>query len=58
MYVGIGDKRGQTVAEDEAFDYALEDVTHNDKTREEFVEWYFSGNWVKAKGVDEYGNIV
>ena len=37
------------VPEDEALDYALEHEDQKDMTDEEFVEWFFSGNWLKTR---------
>ena len=35
------------VPEDEALDYALEHEQQEDMTDEEFVEWFFSGDWIR-----------
>ena len=35
------------VPEDEALDYALEHEEQEDMTDEEFVEWFYSGNWLR-----------
>lgn len=37
------------VSEEESFDYALNDVMNNEDARQEFMEWYYSGNWVKEE---------
>jgi len=37
------------VPADEAYDYALNDVMNNADVRQEFVEWFYSGNWVKEE---------
>ena len=47
-YVGIGPERGRGVEETAAFEYAanhLDDLPEEDK--KDFVDWFFSGNWVK-----------
>ena len=47
-YVGIGPERGREVEETAAFEYAanhLDDLPEEDK--KDFVDWFFSGNWVK-----------
>ena len=35
------------IPEDEALDYALEHEDQEDMADEEFVEWFYSGNWIK-----------
>lgn len=62
---GIGPCAGQFVPYDEGFDYVAREcgITMTDPTAplagefaEEFVEWYFSGNWVEVpKGEDDDG---
>lgn len=37
------------VDESDAFDYALQCVQNNDEDRKEFVEWFFSGNWMEVE---------
>lgn len=54
-YIGIGPEEGTIVEEEQAFDYALErclEGTLEDQKafREELVEWYYSGNWIKRGG--------
>ena len=42
---------GVFVPEEEAFEYAMERVSlGTDKEKQEFVEWFYSGNWVKEYG--------
>lgn len=36
------------VPDDEALDYALEHEAQEDMTDDEFVEWFYSGNWVRT----------
>ncbi len=38
---------GCIVSDDDALDYARESADQEDMTDAEFVEWFFSGNWVK-----------
>ena len=54
-YLGIGPEEGTIVEEELAFDYALERClrgTPEDQKvfRDELVEWYYSGNWLKREG--------
>ena len=55
MYVGILSNHGKTVSEEEAFDYALEELTEteDEELKAEFVEWFFSGNWVHKEDETE-----
>lgn len=55
IYRGIGPEEDTIVAEDEAYDYALERClkgTEEDwqEFRKELVEWFFSGNWIEEEG--------
>lgn len=47
MYVGINSEHGKVVSDEEAFDYALERVKESEEIRSEFVEWFYSGDWIK-----------
>lgn len=52
-YEGIGLEEGIHVNEEDAYSYALERCTKGTpedikEFREMLVEWYYSGNWVKA----------
>ena len=45
-YLEIG--TGNFVPEEDAFNYALERcINGTDKFKQEFVDWFYSGNWVK-----------
>lgn len=50
MRVGICKERGIVVSDDQAFRYALERIAHGKpEEQQEFVEWFYSGNWVKEE---------
>lgn len=38
---------GNFVPEENAFEYALEQVSLNKEEKQEFVDWFYSGNWIK-----------
>lgn len=39
---------GVFVPEEDAYGYAMERISHGtDEEKKEFVEWFYSGNWVK-----------
>lgn len=40
-------KTGIFVMEEDAFEYALERVSQDEHLKKEFVEWFYSGNWIK-----------
>lgn len=49
FYKGIGPNRGEVVSEEEAFDYAITALASDHiGIKKEFVEWYFSGNWIRT----------
>ena len=55
MYIGIGPEDGTVIAEDKAYEYALERClsgTPQDKQefKEMLIEWFYSGNCVKEAG--------
>lgn len=50
MYVGICQERGTVVTDDIAFQYAVERVVNGTpEEQQEFIEWFYSGNWVKEE---------
>lgn len=52
-YKGIFTERGIKVSEDSCFEYALNRVVNNKEDRDEFVEWFYSGNWIKIETGDD-----
>ena len=48
-YVGICKEYGICVDEDDAFLYAICRILSSDAEQKEFVEWYYSGNWIKEE---------
>lgn len=38
---------GVFVPEEDAYDYAMERVSENEDLKREFVEWFYSVNWIK-----------
>lgn len=49
-WIGVGPESGTFVSEDKAFAYALERCANAGKEeKQEFVEWYYSGNWVREE---------
>lgn len=37
------------VPEEDAYDYALERISQDEGLKQEFVEWFYSGNWIKEE---------
>lgn len=53
-YIGIGPEEGTFVPEQMAYTYAMERCQTGTEEevkefREMLVEWYYSGNWIKAE---------
>jgi len=47
-YNGIFCEKGKLIESDKAFDYAIERILQGtEEEKSEFVDWYFSGNWIK-----------
>ena len=55
-YRGICSERGKRVEDDEAYEYALNEVMNNKEVQAEFVEWFFSGNWIREESLVECTN--
>lgn len=50
VYEGVGPETGIVVSKDMAFAYAMERMKNADESeKSEFVEWYFSGDWIKKE---------
>lgn len=49
VYKGVCINKGKTVEQDEAYVTALIDLLNNEELQKEFVEWYYSGNWVEEE---------
>ena len=48
-YVGIQQEDGNVVPEEQAFAYALCRVMDNPEEKKEFIDWFYSGNWLKEE---------
>lgn len=40
---------GIFVPEGDAYDYAMERISQDEDLKQEFVEWFYSDNWVKEE---------
>lgn len=38
---------------EDAYVYALECVLNSEEDKKEFIEWFYSGNWVKVENESE-----
>lgn len=50
MYKGIMGNTGTVVDENDAFEYAMDNITRSELKEEfgdEIIDWFFSGNWIK-----------
>lgn len=52
-YKGIFTEKGINIPEEHCFEYALDRVTKNKADRNEFIEWFYSGNWIKIENGDD-----
>lgn len=50
MWIGINTEKGKRIPDEEAFDYALEEIRKDSELFEEYkksvVDWFFSGDWI------------
>lgn len=54
-YEGMNEYEGKNIPEDEALDFALEELENDTELCQEFVdafgddivEWFYSGNWIE-----------
>lgn len=53
MYIGICCEAGNTIEEKNAFGYALSRILASNEEQQEFIDWYYSGNWIKTDEGDE-----
>lgn len=52
-YIGICKERGIRVKDEFCLAYAVDRVLTNKNDQKEFIEWFYSGNWIKIKKGDE-----
>lgn len=52
-YKGIFTEKGINIPEEHCFEYALDRVSNNKADKEEFIEWFYSGNWIKIENGDD-----
>lgn len=38
---------GIFVSEEDAYSYAMERISQDEDLKQEFVEWFYSGNWIR-----------
>ena len=55
-YRGILSENGNVIEEKDAFEYALQRVMESEEEKAEFVEWFFSGNWIREESLVECTN--
>lgn len=52
-YMGIRKERGIYVKDEFCLAYAIDRVLTNAEEQKEFIEWYYSGNWIKIEKGDD-----
>lgn len=45
VYLSMDGKK--VINDEDAFDNAVDEVSHDEKLKVEFVEWFYSGDWVR-----------
>lgn len=45
-YKGICKEYGKRIDAEYAFGYALDRILSSDEEKEEFINWYYDGNWI------------
>lgn len=53
VYRGIGPERGHVVPEEHAYEYAISVIDQDSDLKDELVNWFFSGNFIKEDIEDE-----
>jgi NOL1/NOP2/fmu family ribosome biogenesis protein len=50
LYIGIFEEKGIVVDKESAYRYAMERVVNGTpEVQQEFVEWFYSGNWIEEE---------
>lgn len=52
IYKGISTERGMDVDVKDALLFAIWRVLINEEDKKEFVEWFFSGNWIEVESYE------
>lgn len=52
-YIGICKERGIRVKDEFCLAYAIDRVLTDESEQKEFIEWFYSGNWIKIKNGDD-----
>ena len=52
-YFGICKERGNIVKKEYCFGYAINRILNDETEKKEFIEWFYSGNWLKIDNGDE-----
>ncbi len=58
FYLGILKERGKRVEKENCLSYAIDRVMTNDDDKKEFVDWFYSGNWIKTEKGDEENETI
>lgn len=35
------------ISDEDAFDNAIDEITNDEKLKSEFIEWFYSGDWIR-----------
>lgn len=48
-WIGVGPEEGTFVADEDAFRYAKERLERDVELQKEFIEWFYSGNYIRSE---------
>lgn len=48
-WIGIGPEEGMFVADKDALQYAKERLEWDQELQKDFVEWFYSGNYIRSE---------
>ena len=56
-YIGICKERNILIKGEFCLAYAVDRVLTNEEDQKEFIEWFYSGNWIKIEKGDDINEI-
>lgn len=55
-YEGLGPEKGKFIPIESAYNYAIERIKTCPDERKEFLDWFYSGNYIEVVE-DKYGSV-
>lgn len=56
-FIGIGKEEGNFIENEHALGYALSRILSKEDEKEEFLEWYYSGNWIERDSYEKVNTV-